>query len=106
MKMNRFKVNLHPAFFDIERLEASESAELKLERELNELKAPILQEFGTATDNFLSAVNQSQEPKILSRYSDTSEMKKDHKRFFERINSENNGKKYSELWNEKIVQGF
>ena len=104
--MNRFKVNLHPAFFDIERLEASESAELKLERELNELKAPILQEFGTATDNFLSAVNQSQEPKILSRYSDTSEMKKDHKRFFERINSENNGKKYSELWNEKIVQGF
>ena len=106
MKMNRFKVNLHPAFFDIERHEASESAELKLERELNELKAPILQEFGTATDNFLSAVNQSQEPKILSRYSDTSEMKKDHKRFFERINSENNGKKYSELWNEKIVQGF
>ena len=106
--MNRFRVNLHPAFFVNPEIgsEVQESPEAQLERELNELKAPILEEFSSATNNFLSSVNQGQEQKILSRYTDSAQLRADQKRFFERVNSEKNGKKYSEMWNENITQGF
>ena len=112
--MNRFRVNLHPAFFDPETPgsvpETQESPELKLEQELNELKAPILDEFKTFTDDFLSDVNQNKEQKILSRYVNTpesrQELRSDSQRFNRRISTKVWEKPYSKLWNEKIVQGF
>jgi hypothetical protein len=93
--MNRFRVNLHPAFFDPETpgsvTETQESPELKLEQELNELKAPILDEFKTFTDDFLSDVNQNKEQKILSRYVNTpesrQELRSDSQRFNRRIST-------------------
>lgn len=108
--MNRFRVNLHPALFDgLEaRRENLESTELTAEftRQLETLKTPILDEFQAATNNFLSDVNQNQEQEIISRYSDITQLRLDQKRFFERINLQNNWKKYSDLWNAKITQGF
>jgi 23S rRNA G2069 N7-methylase RlmK/C1962 C5-methylase RlmI len=102
--MNRFRVNLHPAFFKNPDAapDVQETQELNLEHALNDLKKPIMQEFETATNNFLTAVNQGQEQEIISRYTNKDQLRSDQKRFFERITKD----EYSKKWNEKIVQGF
>jgi len=102
--MNRFRVNLHPAFFKNPDAapDVQETQELNLEHALKELKKPIMQEFETATNNFLTAVNQGQEQEIISRYTNKDQLRSDQKRFFERITKD----EYSKKWNEKIVQGF
>ena len=111
MKMNRFRANLHPAFF-IDNPEVptdvSESPEIKVEALLDELKAPILEEFKTATDKFLAGINTGQEERILSRYTETAQIRSDLEKFKKRVDSTTgkDGKKYSEVWNENITNGF
>ena len=97
--MNRFKVNLHPAFFveNYEEREVNEQNETV--RQLSRLQKELIKEFSTSTDNFLATVNQNKEPKIFSKYTDVSELRRDHKRFVDRT-------KYSELWNKKIAGWF
>ena len=110
--MNKFRANLHPAFFEtpIESEWRTEvvSETLEFERELEELKQPILDEFKTSTDKFLSAVNGNQEKQILSRYTNENreQLRADSRRFNERINQKNWEKRYSEIWSQKISEWF
>ena len=114
MKMNRFRANLHPAFFTKNPeapTDVSESSEMEVEAKLDELKAPILEEFKAATYNLSTAINTGQEERILSRYTEDSQLRSDGKRFQERVNSTTTGKegkkyKYSEVWDENIANGF
>jgi len=105
--MKNFRNNLHSAFFNIDAYKsAPESQEVKLERELNDLKKPILDEFKTSTNNFLAGVNDMREERITSRYADSRRLREDHRRFITRINAPKGKQKYSDIWNENITTGF
>ncbi len=110
--MNRFRVNLHPAFFSPEtapdrveetndpirrQMDAEKEKHLsEITKEVENLKAVVLDNFKPEED-ILSSINDIQKQK-LSKYTDEAEFRKDQKRFLKRI------KNNSELWNQKIVE--
>lgn len=110
--MNRFRVNLHPAFF--EDIEAISTALEQKEffTELETLAQTIWnEEFKGASSKFLEDVNQNKERRITSKYDLSSQdpgvrekeekrFKADYENFSKRLNANQND------WDSKIIQGF
>ena len=92
--MNKFRVNLHPAFFEngIERGPERDTDSYKSERE--KLMGQIGEQFSNLNLEGKGGVAE----KAFARYTDIAQWRIDHKRFSERIQT------YGEIWNQAITQ--
>ena len=91
--MNKFRVNLHPAFFkDPE--SAPERDTDSYQREREKLMGQIGEQFSNLNLEGKGGVAE----KAFARYTDIAQWRIDHKRFSERIQA------YGEIWNQAITQ--
>ena len=113
--MNKFRNNLHLAFFDPENVFANQRREYydrvsnpeeqELEQEVHEetqeVKEDVVQnpEFSNVAWNVVSVAS--------SRYTDMEQLKRDRARFNERLRSKSsNWEEYVKVWEKKIRDGF
>lgn len=100
--MNRFRVNLHPALFEIDELPRQQPEKYPERQDIDQTKNEVVE--NPAFSNIAGTVASN----ISSRYAENYEqLTKNRKRFTERLKSNDSSwTEYNKVWENKISGGF